>query len=88
MEGNDAARKFRSCLGTLLDAVLDIPSRQQIPRHLILNLVSLLIVGIKSNVPPPVALLLFNELVAKPFAEEWKLLKQDSIYVEDVLDVF
>ena len=86
VDGNDTAHKFRACVRTLLDAVLDMPARQQISRQLVLHLVDTLIEGIKSyesGVIRPKTL--FEHLVAKPFAEEWKLLKQDSNHVEEVL---
>lgn len=88
VDGSDAARKFQACVRTLLDAVLDMPVRQQIPRQLVLHLVNTLIEGIQSDYRPgairPNALL--HHLIAKPFAKEWKLLKQDSKCVNEVLD--
>lgn len=87
VDGSDAARKFQACVRTLLDAVLDMPVRQQIPRQLVLHLIDTLIEGIKSHYEPGSIRLnaLLHHLIAKPFAKEWKLMKQDSKCVNEVL---
>jgi hypothetical protein len=88
VDDSDAARRFQACVRTLLDTVLDTPVRQQIPRQLVLHLIDTLIEGITSYYKPgairPNALL--HHLIMKPFAKEWKLLKQDSKCVKEVLD--
>ena len=71
LENSGTAQKYQACVRTLLDAILDMPIRHKIQRHLILESLHILIAEMEDSPA-------FSALVSKPFAEDLKLLQNDT----------